>query len=316
MIRSLVALLALALTTVVTHAQSDQAAGQLLSTVHQSAPEFPDKTELLRRVAVYEDAARKAPAAHATHESLVEIYVNLGALYEDLGMYFKAEDAIRRSISLLQDGPKDQLAEELGHLGLLHAVMGNMKQAEKDDLQSLRVREALGDPIGIAFTWNDLADLYDKQRQFMKALDYAQKSFDVIGNNPAINPSDRVAVHQTLALAFGGLKQCAQAIPLLEESVEISSASFGADNLLAGVDQYLLGSAYWHCGDMNRASELMERGIARMKITLGWGHVIYVSALEQYAQFLRQYGRMEAARSAESEVHQAQSLVDARTFTH
>lgn len=282
----------------------------------QNVPEFPGKPELLRRVAVFEEAARNAPVAHASHESLLKIYLNLGALYEDLGMYLKSEDAMHRVISLLQDGPQDQLAEELGHLAVLHSVMGNIKQAEKDDMQALQVRKAVGDPTGIAFTWNDLADLYDKQRQFKKALNYAQKSFDVIGNNPAINPSDRIAVHQTLALALCGLRECDKAIPLLKEAVELSTASFGADNLLVGVDQYLLGWAYWHCGDMNSASELMERGTARMKIDLGWGHVVYVNAMDQYAQFLRQYGRMEAARSAESEVQQARSLVDARTFTH
>lgn len=316
MIRSLIALLAVAFVAAATNAQPDQTTNPPASTVLQSNPEFPGKPELLRRVAVFEDAARNARAAHATHDSLVEIYVNLGALYEDLGMYLKAEDAIRRSISLLQQGPQDQLAEELGHLGILHSVMGNMKQAEKDDMEALRVREAVGDPIGIALTWNDLSDLYDKQRQFKKAVDYAQKSFDVIGNNPVINPSDRVAVRQTLALALCGLRQCDKAIPLLKEAVELSTSSFGADNLLVGVDQYLLGFAYWHCGDMNRASELMERGTARMKVDLGWGHVIYVNAMDQYAQFLRQYGRMEAARSAESEVLQARSLVDARSFTH
>jgi hypothetical protein len=86
--------------------------------------------------------------------------------------------------------------------------------------------------------------------------------------------------------------------------------------MLVGVDQYLLGYAYWHCGDMNSASELMARGIARMKIDLGWGHVIYVNAVAQYAKFLRQSGQVEEAKSAESEVRQAKSLVDARSFTH
>jgi hypothetical protein len=52
-----------------------------------------------------------------------------------------------------------------------------------------------------------------------------------------------------------------------------------------------------------------------MKIDLGWGHVLYVNAISQYAKFLRQRGQVEEAASAERELRQMLSVVDARTMT-
>jgi hypothetical protein len=59
----------------------------------------------------------------------------------------------------------------------------------------------------------------------------------------------------------------------------------------------------------------MDRETTRMKLDMGWGHPLYVNAINQYAHFLRKQGQTEAASTAEHEIHQAQSIVDARTFT-
>jgi putative component of toxin-antitoxin plasmid stabilization module len=60
----------------------------------------------------------------------------------------------------------------------------------------------------------------------------------------------------------------------------------------------------------------MRSGIERMKIDLGWGHAIYLNSMREYAVFLRRSGQLEEAASAQSEVRRAESIVDARSFTH
>jgi len=281
----------------------------------QSKARFPSKPELLRRIAVCEAAARDADAMHLSHDSLVKVYTNLGALYEDVAMYLKSEDAMRRAISLLKAGPQDQLAEEIGHLAVLHVAMGELGEAEKDQLRALQIREAVGDPVGLALTWNDLADLNIKQRHFKKALDYAQRAMDVLGDRPSVRVNDRIAVRQTLAFALCGNRDYQKAIPLLKDAVELSTTSFGPDSLEVGIDSYMLGHTYWQSGDLIDAAVWMDRGIARMKVDLGWGHIVYINSMKQYAQFLKESGQLEAAVSAQREVRQAEAVVDARTFT-
>jgi tetratricopeptide (TPR) repeat protein len=289
-------------------------AAQQVTATRGDGAQFLDNAELLRRIDLYESAASKAESAHATDADKIRIYRNLGTAYLETAMYLKSEDAMRRAIALLRNGSQPDLADEIGELAVLHVAMGNVKQAERDELEALRIRDGVGDPIGIALTWNDLADLYVKERQFPKALDYAQRAMDVLANNPEVQATDRIAVRETLAFALCGTHQCAQAIPLLKDSIALAKTSLGSDSLSVGLASYLLGYACWQNGQMEEAALWMQRGTARMKADWGWGHTLYVNAMQQYAKFLRQRGQMESASVAEREVRQMPAVVDARSF--
>jgi tetratricopeptide (TPR) repeat protein len=280
----------------------------------RNVAEFPDKPELMRRIGVWEALARKGEAVHADTASMVKIYSGLETLYEYAAMYPKAEEAARREVARLRSGPQDQLADALGHLATLHVAMGDPRSAEKEQLEALRVRESVGDPVGTALTWNDLADFYIHQRQFKKALDYAQKAMDVLGDNPKVDADGRMAARQTLAYALCGNRQCARAVLLMKEAVQMSKDTYGADSLEVGMAYFVLGYLSWQSGDVVNAAEWMRRGTDRMRVDLGWGHTLYVNAMAEYARFLRERGQMEAAATAEREVRKAQSVVDVRSF--
>lgn len=277
--------------------------------------EFLRKPEILRRIGLYEAAEQSAERTHPGLESMVKIYSNLAALYESACMYTKSEGVMRREISLLRSGPQDELADAIGHLAILHVAMAEPHQAEKDELEALRIRESVGDAVGTARSWSDLANVYVKNRQYKKALDFAQRAMPILADNPKADVADRVAVRQALANALCGLKQCGQAIPLLKETVDMEKSAYGANSLLVGASNFLLGHTYWMNGDMQEAADLMARGTARMKDDLGWGHTIYLNAMSEYAKFLRQRGQLEAAASAEREIKMANAVVDARSLS-
>src|SRR5580692_8974481 len=75
---------------------------------------FPGKQELLRRIALYEAAEQSAERTHPGLESMVKIYGNLAALYEDADMFAKSQVTMRREISMLRSGPQDELADAIG----------------------------------------------------------------------------------------------------------------------------------------------------------------------------------------------------------
>ena len=316
MIRSLVAMLIVGVTagSAIGQQQVGGTTPQQNAAVPQGDAWFPDKTELLRRIALYEAAERSAEAAHAGTESMVKIYATLAVLYEDASMYSRSEEVMRREIAMLRSGPQEPLAEAMGHLAVVHIGMGKMREAEKDATVALRIREGLGDPVGIAKAWSDLADIYIKQGHYKPAFDYAQKAMAVLADNPKVEVVDRVVVRQTLAHALCGLKQCAQAIPILKAALELEKSRYGEDSLMVGSGYFLLGHAAWKAGDMQNAAAWMLRGTTRMKVDLGWGHVIYLNAMTEYARFLRERGQTEAAASAEREVKMANAVVDARSL--
>jgi tetratricopeptide (TPR) repeat protein len=273
-----------------------------------------DKPEMLRLIAAYEAAARDPQAKHSI-ASQVKIYSNLGILYEDAGMGLKAEDAVRRAIALLKNGPQDQLAEEIDQLAVLDVAMGKMGQAEKDELREMQIREKGADPVGIALAQNSLAGMYDEERKFAKALVYAERAYDTLANRADVRAPDRIRTEQTLGFALTGTRNCDRGIELLKDAFELARSSPEVNSLEVGYSEYVLGFGYWHCGDRGHASEWLERGTTDMRADYGWDKLMYVNAMKQFARFLRENGQREAAESAEAVVNQAESVVDASALT-
>jgi hypothetical protein len=190
-----------------------------------------------------------------------------------------------------------------------------VREAEKEHMEALKVRESIGDPVGIALTWTDLASIYVQERQYKKAVDFGQRSLAVLGDNPNVTPTDRIAVRQILGTALCESHDCGRAIPMLKDAVDLASRNFGADSLSVAITSYVLGYAYWRSGDIVDARASMERGMVRIKADLGWGHPLYVKSMNTYARVLRAQGQLEAAATVESEARAASGVVDARSLT-
>lgn len=272
------------------------------------------KPDVMRLIALNEAAARNGEATHADPKRLVIFCKNLGILYADAGMPLKAVDAFGKAIALLKDGPQDQLAEEIGQLAVLHVALNKTREAEKEELQALHIREAVAEPVGIARAQSALAGLYDEERKFAEAADYANKAYEVLADRPDVAVADRIGVRHTLGFALTGMRNCDRGIQVLKEGHELAQNSPEIGMATLGYSEYVLGYGYWHCGDPTNAATWLERGTTDMKADFGWEHAAYVNVMKQYARFLRESGQQDAAVSAEAVVHQAQSIVDASTL--
>ena len=287
---------------------------QAASTMETATGES-EKQRLLDRIALYESTTRQAEQAHLAAATIAKLYEHLESQYTDAGLYPKAEDAAHRAIAYLKGGSQNELAEEYTQLAILDVLMKNSKQAERDEMEALRIRQGIGDPVGVALTWKDIAGLYDQERKFSKALGYAQRAYEVLGDSANGSAENRVAVRQAFGFALTATRQCPRGIPMLRESVAIVENNDETKSLDVGYAEYLLGVGYWNCGYRDHASEWFERGTTRLKADYGWHQTIYVNAMRRYADFLRATGQMEAAASAQAVVNQADSLVDARSLT-
>jgi hypothetical protein len=100
----------------------------------------------------------------------------------------------------------------------------------------------------------------------------------------------------------------------LQQGIEQAKVNYGENSLPVGMGYYQLGITYWRDGSTVEAARWLERGIGLMKVELNWGHPTYISALKEYAKFLRKYGTEEAAVAVEREVRQAEAKVDVSTM--
>lgn len=282
----------------------------------QPVAEISTGAELTRLIGVYEATARRAESAHVIDATVAKIYARLASLHEDAGMYERAEADLEHAISLLRGNVerRDQLAENINSLGLLHGETGKLHEAQKEELEALRIRESLGGSLEIARSWNSLSGLYFKEHKYAISRDFAQRAMDEFSVNTQADLVDRITSRFYLSMALCYTKDCPSAVPLLKDAVDMAKTAFRPNDYPVGEGKFLLGFAYWKSGDAARASEYMQEGTALMKEQLGWRHPTYLNALGQYARFLRENKRVQDAEALELQIRQAEAVVDVHSI--
>lgn len=294
--------------------QSSSETGQDIRVAANTGVTF--RQELMDRIAREEAAVRRAEAAHVANVELGKDYEQLGLFYQSAVAWERAEAALKHAVSLL--GPpsasSEDLAGALSYLGNLHIMMGKLRESEKEELEALKLRQDLGDPLPVARSWYDLAVLNLKKQKFEKTIDFGQRAEAEFVKNRKADPLDRISVRLALAQAFCSLKECASTIPMLKATLQEATATLPPDELPVGFSNFLLGYAYWKSGEMSLASQYLERGTKLMSIRFGWGYPAYLNALKHYANFLRQNQRTEAANVVERQIRQAEAVVDVHSI--
>ncbi|HEY1994250.1 MAG TPA: tetratricopeptide repeat protein [Edaphobacter sp.] len=274
------------------------------------------KQNLMRQIALAEAAVRQAEAAHDSNVVLSKKYVQLGLWYQNAAEWGRAEAVLEHAISLLRHpaGPDAELATAIGQLASLHVTMGKFREGEKETQEALKLGENVGDPLLIARSRDDLAILYLAKQKYQKARDLARQAEAEFVKNVRADVLDRLASRFALAEALCNLKDCPSAIPLLKSALEEAKTALLPDDFTVGLNNFLLGYAYWKSGDKSGAGEYMARGTDTMSLKLGWGHPAYLKALKCYAQFLHENRQLEAANVVERRIRQAEAVVDVHSI--
>jgi tetratricopeptide (TPR) repeat protein len=231
-------------------------------------------------------------------------------------MYARSAGTLDHAVSLLRRNAElnGELATNINHLGLLHVEMGKMREAEREEMEALKLRQGIGDSLEIARSWNALSGLYFKERRYTPSRDLAQRALDEFSKNEEADAVDRISSRMNLSLALCYMKECPSAVPVLKDAVSIAKVSFRTNDFPIGESEFLLGFAYWKSGDVEGAKEQMEAGTSMMKVQLGWGHPAYLNALGQYARFLRENHRVEEAEAVERQIRRAEAVVDVHSI--
>jgi tetratricopeptide (TPR) repeat protein len=274
------------------------------------------RQKLMVQIAAEEEAMRKAESAHVASVELGRGYEQLGMLYQRAAAWERSEATLKHAVSLFGRPlePSEDLADALSLLGNLHVMMEKLRESEKEELQALKIRQDLGDPLQLARSWNDLAVLNLKKQKFEKTIDFGRRAEAEFVKNGKADAIDRISVRLALAEALCSLKDCASTIPMLKAALAEATATLQPEELPVSFSDFLLGYAYWKSGEMPLASEYLERGTTLMSVRLGWGHPAYVNALKQYAKFLRESQRTEAANVVERQIRHAEAVVDVHSI--
>ncbi|RZL41683.1 MAG: tetratricopeptide repeat protein, partial [Pedobacter sp.] len=160
---------------------------------------------------------------------------NLGAVYYDLAEYKLADFYFRKVLENVLETPNDQigLGNALYSLGNSNLELGNFKKSSTYYTQSLNIREKIGDINGIALSNLGLGSLYNKKKEFKKAIGY----FDIAlkHNGQLKNVYQEAVMLEAMATARFGLKDYKNAEKLarlaLLKANESGTKSLSAETL-------------------------------------------------------------------------------------
>ena len=286
-----------------------------LAGVLAAAVAVPVVAQAARCDAMYAEQSRGTAVVGVTDAlALARRDDQIGEICESSGMYAPAEVALQRAIELFPAGAvAERLAAE-NDLATLLARMGDSAKAESEDRKVLAEAERSGEAGAASLAWTNLADVEAMHRHFAKAIEYSRRAVELTRSSAPLPVIDRLLAKQALGFALAGAHQCEEAIPVLQEVVLQSKSSYGEQSGEAAINQFVLGRAVWQCGASEDGMAWMQQGVLGMKGTLGAGHIGYLHALSEYAQFLHENGRLDEAAKVERELRMADATVDARSL--
>jgi tetratricopeptide (TPR) repeat protein len=273
------------------------------------------RDDVQKQIGVYEEASRHTSGPSVPPLQAGRTWWRLGTLYQDAGMYGKAEPAFERALRLLEVAPVSvpDLATAIDDFGTLYLQMGNVKEAERAELKALKMRDQANIKEGLPKSWYHLAILYLHKHRSRKAREFAERSVTAFSADPNAIPEDKIGSLLVLSSALCQQHRYVQAITNLQSTLRITRETYGPDRLPTGMSGFLLGYAYWKNRDFADASDLMQRGTEILGKELGWGHPAYLAVMTEYAHFLRAEHRQDLARTIEQQVENSRAELSAKS---
>ncbi|MDX2248328.1 MAG: tetratricopeptide repeat protein [Bacteroidia bacterium] len=199
-----------------------------------------------------------------------------------------------------EKGLKKYESAALNTLGIYYAMRGDYPQALDHFSQSLKIKEEIGDTIGIAAALNNIGRIYDDQGDYTQALDHYSRSLkmeEALGNKGGISAS-----LNAIGTIYMNQGDYTQALNHYTRSLTISEEigdKRGIANSLGNI-----GKIYKNQGDYAQALEYYIRnlkitetlgdkvGLALTLINIGTIYTNqgdYVQGLEHYSRGLKIY---------------------------
>jgi tetratricopeptide (TPR) repeat protein len=227
-------------------------------------------------------------------------------------MYGQSERAYEHAMRLLTKAPisNPDLATVIDNLGTLYMETGNVKEAEHAESKALKIREESELKTELPKSWYHLATLYLREHHSQKAKEYAERAANAFFADVNAVPEDKLGSLLVLGSSLCQTHKYSEAIGKLQSAFQMAKETYGPDKFPTGFSGFLLGYAYWKSGDLSSASPLMQHGTEIMSRELGW-HPDCLLVMTQYARFLRDEHRQDAARAIEKQVKSMRAQLNA-----
>ena len=183
----------------------------------------------------------------------VNVWMELGIMFQELGVFSEAEDCLRSGMKLAHDiGDEVGVAYLLVNWGLTEIDRGDYVKAEQLLLEGLPITQATGERTLAAGFHLYLAMVYLETNRLLEAIDQAQETLDIRKSLGLKWPiTDNFALLAKIHLAQG---ETAKAVEYANQAWTLLEECKGEGPEFPQRDYCACGDVFAHVGD-NRAEQ-------------------------------------------------------------
>ena len=192
----------------------------------------------------------------------------LGSIQREAGDLKSAEVTLQQSLRILEDflDPMDrQIGQRLNDLGLVLDGLGRHAQAEAAFFRAIKIGEVSRDPQ-LAVYYNNLAAVYQMQKEYDKALKMSEKAFEI---DSAHGGKISVSILTNMGVIYFQTGKNEKALECFRKATEICKTD-GVDHSKSGEDPITsLAVAYRRKRDYENALLYINQSLAE-KLARKW----------------------------------------------
>jgi tetratricopeptide (TPR) repeat protein len=182
-------------------------------------------------------------------QGIVEAFKHLGMANYHLGNYPDALSYETKAVEYSKKaGDRQLLADSYLGLFYIQRVMSDYSGAINSSYEALKIFESKGDRTGIFSCYNNIANIYNDQQNYSKALQYFLKAALYMDDR---HPSRKSNLYSNLGLVYTELKDFENSMKYFKEALELRKG-----NILGTSDvQVNIGLCYSTQGKYEKALE-------------------------------------------------------------
>jgi tetratricopeptide (TPR) repeat protein len=150
---------------------------------------------------------------------IIEACNNISISDYNLGNYSEGLAFAKRAVELVKTTQdKKELARTYTNLFLIQRLMADYPGAINSAYEALKIHEAIGNRIGIFSSYNNIANVYNDQQNFTKALQFFLKAALYLDNN---YPAQKSKLYSNLGLVYTELGDFESSMKYFNEALEL-----------------------------------------------------------------------------------------------
>lgn len=202
------------------------------------------------------------------HPRFMHVLNNTGYIYQYMGRYKEAQSIFLKVLDVSKEiygGVHPDLAVGYNRLGSLYMELGDYEKSKECFLYALSINELYNRYEGIAICYKNLGDLYRECGDYDNALDYMNKSLDIMIRLFGENNDQVATIYNSIGLVYVELQNYETALEYHLKSFSNSIKIYGEDNYLMAADYNNIGYIYNSLGNCSLALEYLNKSLSLLK---------------------------------------------------